>query len=118
MKSTISPPLTASLALLFLPLLPGCSEQTGKINSLKEKVEALKESTSKASLELLQLNQKLAGINRQISDKASEKREFEERAKKSGQTENIVSKYREELEASLKKFKDDVADYRKKNLAP
>ncbi|MDB6068925.1 MAG: hypothetical protein JWL81_96 [Verrucomicrobiales bacterium] len=103
---------------MLLPFLPGCSEQTGKINSLKEKVEALKESTSKSSLELLQLNQKLAGINRQISDQASKKIEFEEKSKKSGQTEKIVTKYREELEASLKKFKDDVADYRKQNLAP
>lgn len=110
--------MAAALALLLTPLLPGCSEQTGKINALKEKLEALKDSTSKSSLDLLQLNQKLAGLNRQISDQSSRKTEFEEKAKKSGQTEKIITQYREEAEASLKKFKDDVADYRKQYLAP
>ena len=111
-------PLHLLLLLGLFLLLPACSETEGQINVLKDRIANQRVSNHAANLELQQLNQKLAGINRQMSAESAKRGEFEAKAKKSAATEGILTQYRTGLEDSLTNFAAAVAAYRAKYTAP
>ena len=90
----------------------------GQITALKDRIDATRESNNAVTVEAQKMSQELALLNRQISAESAKRREFEERAKKSGATEKIFVKHQAELQTSLEEFSKAVADYRKKYLAP
>ncbi len=104
--------------LLLLPLLTGCTEQTGQINSLKDKIASTREANKEASQQVLDINQKLAALKRQNSSLAAKRGEFEARAEQSARTEKTLTNYRAEVETSLREYTEAVAAYRQKYLTP
>lgn len=104
--------------LLLMPLLTSCAEQTGQINSLKDKIASTRESNKEATLQVQEINQKVAALKRQNSSLAAQRSEFEARAAKSGKTEKTLTNYRAEVENSLREYTEAVAAYRKQYLAP
>ena len=90
----------------------------GQINALKDRIAHTRIANQDASLELQQLNQKLAGIKRQMSAEAAKRSEFEAKAKKSATTEGVLIKCRAGLEGALSNFASSVASYQAKYATP
>lgn len=85
---------------------------------MNDRIAATREANEKVGSELQKMNQALALAKRQTSDGSGKRKEFEMKAGKSGSTERIITKYREDLEKSLTEFATAVSDYRKKYFAP
>ncbi len=103
---------------LALPLLSSCSEQEGQIAALKDSIASARDTNTAATEELQKLSNRLSELNRKISAQASKRLEFETKSQKSGAAEQLLIKYRTELEESLKQFSESVAAYRKQYLTP
>ncbi len=100
------------------PFLAGCSKQMEQIGTLKENLNVTREANNAGTIQLQEMNQKLAILSQQVRAQHGKRMEFEAKAQKSGEAEKLLVKYRTELETSLKTFTDSVAAYRQQYLAP
>jgi hypothetical protein len=116
-KSCITPPLLWLLCLVTA-LLPACSEQTGQVNALKDQISNASAGNLAAATEVSNLVQQLSLVNRQNSASANSRAQFEAQAKKSAQTERLLTTHRKEIEASGKQYQEDIAAYRQQYLQP
>ena len=100
----------------FAPaILTGCG-QPPEMSALKEKIESAKSANTAKVLEITQWTQKLDLLRRQIREDAGKVMEFEKLGKQSSATEEMLTKYRKDLEGQLKAYQDEIAAYRKAYL--
>ena len=106
------------LPLLICPCIAGCSDQDLEIASLKEKTAAATEVMTSLTVSLRQLKQRSSELSGEIRNKANIRKDFEEKAKKSGEVEETFTKYRAELEISVNKLKEEIGKFRQQASPP
>ena len=70
------------------------------------------------TVSLRQLKQRSSELSGEIRNKANIRKDFEEKAKKSGEVEETFTKYRAELEISVNKLKEEIGKFRQQASPP
>ena len=107
-----------SLFIWFVPALITSCGQPAEMTALKEKIQTAKSSNTARALELAQITQQLDLLKRQQRDEAGRVMEAEKVGKVSGETEQMITKYRKDIDVQLKSYQDDIVAYRKAYLNP
>ena len=103
---------------LCLLLLTSCKKQENEIREWKESISRTLAAKEAAAAEAKELEHQLVLARQAVKDQQSLRSEFEAKAVKTAAGEKLAVKFREELEASLTRYTDAVAAYRKKYLTP
>lgn len=88
------------------------------MTALKEKIETAKSANTARAFEFARITQQLDLLKRQQRDEAGRVMEAEKVGKVSGETEQMITKYRKDIEVQLKSYQDDIVAYRKTYLNP